>query len=304
MQVFIVDAFTSERFKGNRAGVVVEAEALTAEEKQQIASEINASETAFVVQRDPEYFKVEYFTPTTEIDFCGHATVGTFHTLASMGKILLDGGMKKIVVETRAGVFPVEVTRLKDEILVAMTHSSFNIAPLECDPDGVAESLGLSSNSLDREFSILFSKTANWHLMVGVKDRVELDRLSYDVDKLSEILLQGSAVTAHVFCKGEGPGKFHARNFCPTVGIPEDPGTGSAAAAFGAYLAHTGHLTADTNEFCIVQGEKMGRRSEIGVTVHLRGGQFEDVKFSGTAVPSFQLIEHDLVNRQMSSSSA
>ena len=97
-------------------------------------------------------------------------------------------------------------------------------------------------------------------------------------------------MTAHVFARGDD-GVFHARNFCPTVGIVENPATGSAAGAFGAYLSHIQHLNESTQEFQIMQGESMGRPSQISVRVFNKNGHFEKVEISGTAIPSFKLLE-------------
>lgn len=288
MQIFIVDAFTSERFKGNRAGVVVGAHTLSATEKQQIASELNASETAFLVQLGSGEFSAEYYTPTTEVDFCGHATIGAFHTLALLN--VIDHKQSKVTVHTKAGTFPLVISRESGKILVGMTHSSSSIAPLECSAKNVADALNITADKLSSEFPVVYSKTANWHLMIGVKDRDTLDSLSYDTEKLSRLLNQGNAITAHVF-SARSNGVFDVRNFCPTVGIPEDPGTGSAAAAFGAYLANSGFLNDGKTTLQLIQGEKMGRKCDIEVEVALQDRKFQHVQFRGTAVPSYRLMD-------------
>ena len=82
METYLVDAFTDTRFSGNPAGVVLDADQLTNEERQQIANELNASETAFVGRSNVADYHVAFFTPATEVDFCGHATIALFHTLA------------------------------------------------------------------------------------------------------------------------------------------------------------------------------------------------------------------------------
>ena len=110
MEIYLVDAFTTEKFKGNPAGIVLDADHLSRAEKQAIAAEIHASETAFISKSSLADFKVEFFTPTTEIDFCGHATIATFHTLATTGRIKLNNGMANLTEETLAGIVPVAVS--------------------------------------------------------------------------------------------------------------------------------------------------------------------------------------------------
>ncbi len=118
MRIYLVDAFTTERFAGNPAGVVLDADKLTRSEKQQIASEIHASETAFATQLGTHTFKVDFFTPTTEVDFCGHATVALFHTLASTGRIKLQEGRQErridLLEKREPETFPLRSRKNKD----------------------------------------------------------------------------------------------------------------------------------------------------------------------------------------------
>ena len=107
VNVFLVDAFTDKAFAGNPAGVVAD-ENLDDATMQVIAREINASETAFIRQYDDDLFKVRFFTPTEEVDLCGHATIGAFFVLASKGYIHpIKEGRKKLEQITKAGRLPV-----------------------------------------------------------------------------------------------------------------------------------------------------------------------------------------------------
>lgn len=111
MYAYLVDSFTDKRFEGNPAGVVLDADRLTAAQKQQIAAEIHASETAFVSKSNKADLKVEFFTPTTQVDFCGHATLATFYMLAESGKVKLGNGPLTLTQETRAGILPVAISK-------------------------------------------------------------------------------------------------------------------------------------------------------------------------------------------------
>ncbi len=170
-----------------------------------------------------------------------------------------------------------------------MTQSQAEFAPAVCTIEEIADALGISKSDLDLRYPIKLAKTGNWHLMVGVKSLEVLNGIEYDTVKLSQILSRAPIVTAHVFCDEEKD-IFHARNFGPTFGIPEDPATGSAAGVFGAYLANEKLLDGDHAKFLVLQGESMGRTSHINIAVSSSNGQFDQVEITGTAVPSFKLV--------------
>jgi PhzF family phenazine biosynthesis protein len=290
MKIYLVDAFTSNRFEGNRAGVVFDVGSLTRERKQQIAAEINASETAFVHELAPRRFKIEFFTPTTEIDFCGHATVALSHTLANTSRVQLESGHVDLSIETKAGVFPIRVSKSADSFLVTMKGTSGQWAPLKASRKDIAEALQIEESALSPNYPIMFAKVANWHLFVAVRSEEVLSSINYDAQKLSAILAEKGAVTAHIFSEGSED-VFHARNFGPSIGIPEDPATGSAATAFGAYLVENALSPRAQHEFVILQGEKMGRPSRLEVRVLSEGKTLRQVEVTGTAVLSFELAE-------------
>lgn len=169
-----------------------------------------------------------------------------------------------------------------------MTPKNPEFATPEATSEEVAAALNLAVNQLDSRFPLLLANAGNWHLMVAVKSKTDLDAINYDDKALSAILSVSNAVTAHVFV-AENKQLYYARNFCPTVGIPEDPATGAAAGAFASYLTHIGWLPEGKSEIKIVQGEAMGRPSRLTVEVLGRAAKVEKVQVSGTAVLSFKL---------------
>ncbi len=289
MKAFIVDAFTNRKFEGNRAGVILDADSLSKQERQQIASEIYASESAFVSKSKAADINIQFFTPTQEIAFCGHNTVAVFYLLAALNKIKANAEGLEYTAETAIGVVPIKVRKGSGQIDVTMTQRAPQFQETPFDRKATATSLGIRESDLDERFQIKLVNTGNWHLMVGIKELDCLHKISYDTSALSELLRKGDAVTAHVFHMNDKK-KFHARNFGPTVGIVEDPATGSGAGAFGAYLVEQGILDAKHNEFEILQGEAMGRPSNIVVNVSADGKKIEKVEVTGTAVVSFELL--------------
>jgi len=140
---------------------------------------------------------------------------------------------------------------------------------------------------MDKDFPPMLARTANKHLMIGLKSGA-LKRIDFYQHQLGKLLHHCDVSTAHVFSK-EGDNVFSARNFAPHIGIPEDPATGSAAGAFGAYLHRVGQSHNGVTEITISQGNEMGRPSRLTVKVHVDDGIFEKVEVSGTAVIAFHL---------------
>ncbi len=290
METYLVDAFTTERFKGNSAGVVIDADSLSDFEMQQIAREINAAESAFAVKGQKGDYDVRFFTPSDEVPFCGHATVALFHTLASLGKIRTSSDGIRYTESTRAGMVPVKVRDSDGLIYVTMEQNNSEMSKPKIALAELLFALGLRESDSDHQFPFLVSKTINRHLIVPVTFQ-SLSRICCDFQKLTELLKKVDVITAHVFAKGSDQSSFSARNFAPHIGIPEDPATGSAAGAFGAYLHETKYVGDGQTNIKILQGAEMGRESHLTVCVHASNGKFEMVEIIGTAVQSFRLEE-------------
>lgn len=285
MSIFLVDAFTNQRFTGNRAGVVLDSEGYSRDIKQKIAAELNASETVFARRLGPSEFEAVYFTPTTEIEFCGHATIALFYTLAKYGKLDTNSA----TIRTKAGTFPIAVEKKSDgDILVTMRQTQAQYAEAPCSSEELANALHLPEEAFDERLPVGLARTGNWHLIVGLTSKSYLEQIDYDPATLSEILMRAQAVTLHAFCQ-EDAGTFNVRNFGPTIGIPEDPATGSAAGAFAAYLVHEGLIADGRHDIRIVQGEKMGRKSQIDLRIDCENRILKQVEITGSAAISFEL---------------
>lgn len=293
MDIYLVDSFTAKRFEGNPAGVVLNADALSAFEMQQIARELNASETAFVRKGASADFDVKFYSPSTEIAFCGHATVALFYMLVASGKIEVGEQPVGLTESTGVGIIPVSLRRDGDRILITMYQERSEILQPPFDAKPVLSSLGLNENDLDTTFPLRVARTANRHLIMAVNDDA-LSRIKCDGASHGALLESMDCVTSYIFvCNREavaGVKSFRARSFGPHIGIPEDPATGSAAGAFGAYLHDQGLAPDGQTEFYILQGADMGRPSHLNIKVKAAGGKFAGVEISGTAVQSFRLL--------------
>lgn len=291
-RLYQVDAFTSERFRGNPAGVVPDASGLTAAEMQAIARELNNSETAFVLAPDaPDHdVRVRFFTPTTEVPSCGHATIAAHYVRA------LERNLPSctVVQKIGAGILPVEVVRDEAGYRIVMTQGAIELG----EPLGAAEvgavvaALGLKEDALDERCPVQIVSTGHSKLLVGIRSRETLNSLKPNLARLVEMSGRIDCNGYFVFTLDSDTSDVlaHGRMFAPAIGIPEDPVTGNANGPLGAYLvAH--RLAAPVQGrlvFRARQGEALGRPGVVEVIVEAQGSRPTVVRVAGRAVIAFR----------------
>ncbi|HXQ68970.1 MAG TPA: PhzF family phenazine biosynthesis protein, partial [Pyrinomonadaceae bacterium] len=294
------DVFTDKAFCGNPLAVFPEAEGISDERMMQIAREMNLSETVFVLPADKENVlrRLRIFTPMREIPFAGHPIVGTWTALAQEDVVPLpEGGTgwQRIFHEVGIGVLPVDI-EFKDgkPVQVEMTQGKFQILA-EID-DGqeqaeLARALGLAREDLDESLPIQVITTGLSCLAVPVRSLADLRDVHINSNLLAEIYQRHGGTGCHAFTRETlevGASRAHARFFAPADNIPEDPATGSACGALGAYLVHHGGLNLEPEDgrykFVIEQGDFIHRPSRINLNVKGAAGNVEEVKVGGPAV--------------------
>ena len=249
-----VDVFTDHIFGGNQLAVFLAPDGLSDDEMQAIAREMNIAEITFVFPSTQSdcVARVRIFTPARELPFAGHPTVGTTWVLAREGR--LPAGSREVVLEEGIGPVPV---RLEGDLLggqpvcIGSTGLPFLFIPL-ANPDAV-------------------------------------DRAEPDLRGIAAAF-QGERLGVFVFAPdpGRGPSRVYSRMFAgDTAGIPEDPATGSASGALGAYVAERGLVERMPNPLEIVslQGLKMGRPSEVHIRLRLEDGRARQIEVGGGVVP-------------------
>lgn len=296
-----VDVFTDQAFAGNPLAVFPEAEGLSDEVMMKIAREMNLSETVFVLPsgRDVVLRKLRIYTPTREIPFAGHPIVGTWNALAREGVVPLPeggNGWQRIHHEVGIGVLPVDI-EFKDgqPVQVVMTQGQFEIID-EVD-DGhdqaeIARALGLAREDLDESLPIQVITTGLPCMAVPVRSLADLRECRVNASLLGEIYTRRGASGCHAFTRETieiGASRAHARFFAPADNIAEDPATGSACGALGAYLIHHDALSLEPAEdgrfkFVIEQGDFMHRPSRINLDVKGAAQAVEEVKVGGPSV--------------------
>ena len=298
-----LDVFTDQAFCGNPLAVFPEAEGLTDEQMQQIAREMNLSETVFVLPSEKEDVlrRLRIFTPTSELPFAGHPIAGTWNCLAREGVVPLPeggNGVTRIKHEVGIGVLPVEIEFNDGQpVRVVMTQGKFEIRG-EVD-DGqeqadIARALGLAREDLDETLPIQAVSTGNTMLLVPVRSLADLGNCRVNQTLLDEIFdrseVLGGGTGCYAFSRETieiGEARAHARFFVG-MNIGEDPATGSAAGPLGGYLVYHDATRVDPADgvykFGIEQGDFINRPSRIGLEVKGGPGNVEEVRVSGQSV--------------------
>ncbi|MEU3064264.1 PhzF family phenazine biosynthesis protein [Streptomyces subrutilus] len=274
-------AFSRDPQGGNPAGVVLDAEGLDDAAMLAVAAELGYSETAFLtapprgLAGEPgRTFTVRYFSPRTEVPFCGHATVAT---AVALGERIGPG---ELVLATRAGTVPVSVTSEDGALRAVLTSVEPHTEEIaDADLAEALAALGWPPADLDPAFPPRIAYAGARHLVLGAVTRARLADLAYDFDRLAALMRRLDLVTVQLVHRA-GPTEFHVRNPFPVGGVVEDPATGAAAAAFGAYARESG-LVPDDAVLTLHQGADMGRPGVL--TVELRAGD-PRVRVGGTGV--------------------
>lgn len=292
-RLFHVDAFTRERFCGNPAIVVLDAEVLTDDELQVIAREIGGQEVTFVLASDAPDHEVElrFFSPRREDTFVGHATVAAHYARA------IANGVPKGVVRQKSGnsIYEIEVTGRGQALRVSIHQGPATFGPVvrEDRRGPVLDALGISSSSLHPDCPMQVMSKANSRLLIGLKSPEVLASLQPDMAALLHLTPHVGADGFFVFAfvPGSDPLTTESRMFCPVIGIPEDPVSGNAHGMLGVYLLQQGLLTAadGTARFVGHQGRFVDRPGTVDVEVTAAAGKrATGVRVTGDAVIVFQ----------------
>jgi len=291
LQVHQVDAFTRERFTGNPAGVVLNADGLGDAQMLAIARELNNADTAFILGADgaDHDLRARFFTPRTEAGYVGHATVAAHYVLSRR-----RGAPERLRQKSRAGIVNVEIHGSGEERRVAVRQSAPPMGRELNDRERLAvlDALALATDDLDLRCPLRIVGASSTRLLVGVRGPDALKQLRPDPSRLNTLSAQLGAAGYFVFtlhprlpdCLTE------SRMFCPALGIPEDPVSGNAHGLLGAYLAQLGLLARDgaRARFTGIQGHFLHRPGRVDVELEFDDGALAGVWIVGQAVAIFE----------------
>lgn len=285
--LYQVDSFTKEKFTGNPAGVITDADGLTDIEMQNIARELNNSETAFIFTSHSRGYDVHvrFFTPTSEVPICGHATIAAHYVRAVENNLETT----RVYQKTGAGVLPVDVVKEEDDYKIIMTQGKIEFGNIITGENRkkLLLSLGLSEKDIRQDCKIQIVSTGHSKVMIGINDLETLNSLKPDCDSLSKLSRSIGCNGYYVFVldNKEDDVLVHGRMFAPAIGINEDPVTGNANGPLGAYLVHYNLVKHNKSSFKFKakQGEAINRMGIIEVIVKIEDEEPIEVKVAGNA---------------------
>lgn len=291
-RLFQIDSFTKTKFAGNPAGVITNADGLSDYEMQQIARELNNSETAFILSSDTHAYDVHvrFFTPTREVPICGHATIAAHYARAVENKLKTT----RVYQKTGAGILPVDIIQEDGDYRIVMTQGEVvfeNIIDGE-NKYSLLEALNLKNEDLIENTEIQIVSTGHSKVLIGIKSTETLNALKPNYDALTQLsqVINCNGYYVFAFDSENKDILIHGRMFAPAIGINEDPVTGNANGPLGAYLVHH-HLVKHNGKaftFKAIQGESINRAGIIEVEVRIEENEPVEVKVSGSAVIVFQ----------------
>ena len=287
-----VDSFTKERFKGNPAGVVVNADGLNDDQMLWIARELNNSETAFLFAPDDNNCDgiIRYFTPKTEVPVCGHATIAAMYARA------LEDNLDSCVLKykTQIGILSFEIMKTNGDYQIIMTQGKFELSP-KFDDDTLIEllnALNLKYSDTDKRCPVQIASTGHSKVMIGIKKRVKLNNMTPNYTALADLSkrIKCNGYFVFTFDSDRDDTLTYGRMFAPAVGINEDPVTGNANGPLGGYLIQNKIVDYKDNlfEFNGRQGEEIARPGVVNVRVKVENEQPSLIRIKGDAVVIFK----------------
>ncbi|SMC25965.1 phenazine biosynthesis protein PhzF family [Clostridium acidisoli DSM 12555] len=290
--LYQVDSFTKEKFTGNPAGVITNADGLTDCEMQKIARELNNSETAFIFSSNSNEYDVHvrFFTPTNEVPICGHATIAAHYVRA------IKNGFDTVRFyhKTGAGILPVDIIKENEDYKIIMTQGKIEFGPSidGTNKEELLAALNIKDSDLLENYEIQIVSTGHSKVMVGIKSIEILNTLQPDYNALSKLseVIECNGYYVFAVDSNEKDILIHGRMFAPAIGINEDPVTGNANGPLGAYLVHHNLVKHNNSvfKFKAKQGEAIRRPGIIEVEVKIEDKEPVEVKVSGSAVIVFQ----------------
>jgi trans-2,3-dihydro-3-hydroxyanthranilate isomerase len=287
----IVDVFTDRIFGGNQLAVILDAASLSSTEMQAIAREFNFSESTFVLPPEsPGAVKrVRIFTPSFEMPFAGHPTIGTAFVLDHEGYLQTGTAQTEAILDENIGPVVIRIERGSDTPgLIWMQHRLPQWGPTFTDNAAVARMLGLEPDDLRADLPMQVVSTGVPYLMVGIRDLDAMARISFDVGALADVFASNDPAAVFVWTKQAQTeqGDVHCRMFWHHGReVFEDPATGSANGPLGAFLVQYGVVPrAPHVRILSEQGWEMGRPSLITIDVMTDEHAITDLWIAGQTV--------------------
>lgn len=256
--IYQVDAFTDKMFGGNPAAVVTNADRLTEADMLHIAREMNLSETAFVLSPTTKKadLRLQYFSPIREIDFCGHATMGTLFQLAKLNKYGLGKkGTNDVQIETGIGILTMSVANTNGKTTVTFLAAPVAMSEYPLQGKQFAKEFGIPANVIDLKGKIFLNKALN-DIYIPVISLEKLGELQFASEQTDKKIVVYCFYTKETFDKDSD---LHVRCNVPILGIYEDPFTGRIQPGLVHAAKKNKYIVNSQEEITTEQGNFMGR---------------------------------------------
>jgi trans-2,3-dihydro-3-hydroxyanthranilate isomerase len=281
------DVFTRDPLAGNQLAVFLDGRGLVAATMQAIAREINFSESTFIFapEREDTDRRMRIFTPKVEMPMAGHPTIGSAFALAHAG--VIAPGQSRFVLGLNVGPVPVDLEWAGERLRFAWMTQSRPTFGRTVDGAAVAAAIGLDMHDLLPNRPVQTVSCGVEYLIVPLRDAACVHRASTDSGVLRRLAsVIGVSLPLYLFApSAAGAATPECRLFAPTLGVAEDPATGSAAGPLGCYLVRHGLVAgADMKRIVISQGVAMGRASRIHVAITGNPTAVTTVQVGGEAV--------------------
>jgi PhzF family phenazine biosynthesis protein len=284
-----IDAFTSKPFSGNPAAVVLDADHLSAKDMQRIANEMAVSETAFVLKPESEEhdLRIRWFTPSKEVNLCGHATIAAFHALAEEKYFGLEvNEPQSFLMETKSGPLNVDVEWKDAQPYIKMSLPLPHFFPFPDDYSLLCAAVGVSEIELSKKVKPQITQNGYCFVPLSTFDSLKTLEPNY---LLMQKLHERHDIIGFVVFSTDTEDRdidWHLRFFAPQLGVNEDPVTGTAHGPVSVFLYKNGLLEEDKKYYTFrgSQGRFLNRTGIVTVNLLIKNGKADILEIAGQAV--------------------
>ena len=263
-----INAFTDSIYAGNPAGVVLNSPILTIKQMKLISKIIKASETAFIFPSNIADYDVRFFSPTIEVDLCGHATIATYYAML-MENYYPKKQFISVKQNTNSGIIPIEIYHKKNGNLdkIMMIQNSPEFKYINTDFTEIADALNISKESINQNLPKQTISTGLYTLPICLDSINIIKKIKPNFDKIKKICIKYNVGSIHIFTFDtiDPDSIYHSRNFAPLYGVNEDPVTGTANGAVCSYLFFNKIIK--KNELICEQGDIIKKPGRVFVNI-------------------------------------
>jgi len=280
----IVDVFAEEKYAGNQLAIFTDARDISDTEMQQIAREINYSETTFILAQEKRNagYDVRIFTPEEELPFAGHPTLGTAYVIQ---REIITEPVETIILNLKVGQIPVTLSYSGEQIDILWMKQNAPTFDQVFDTEPISQVVNLNKGDIDDRFPTQEVSTGLPFIIVPLKTLDGLKRAKVARDKYFQLIKDTKAKALFIFCPQtyNEENDLNVRAFLDYYGVPEDPACGSGAGCLAGYLVKYRYFGKDRIDIRVEEGYEIGRPSLLYLKAEDKEGKI-DVSVGGKVI--------------------